>query len=123
MCPAPPLPTPLPIPDEQKDLPDPDGSGDADSGCHELKQHYSASFEEFWESYPRKTGKRKAFIAWKSACKRATADQICDGARRYAEDPNRTDQFTKYPEGWLNRDGWLDEPIPGTKTAVNWDAL
>lgn len=113
-----------------KDLPDPDGSSDTDSLAHitedefpdTFKPIYSKDFEHWWEHYPRKTGKRKAFLAWKSAIKRATKEQLIEGAKRYATDPNRTEQFTKYPEGWLARDGWLDEPIPGDKAAggIEW---
>lgn len=105
---------------EVKDLPDPDGSSETDPLAHITEADfpetftpiYSNAFEEWWEHYPRKAGKRKAFNAWKSARKRASNEDLIDGARRYADDPNRTDQYTKYPEGWLNADGWLDEPLP-----------
>lgn len=101
-------------------LPDPDGSSDSDPLGHiteddfpdTFKPLYAPAFEEWWEHYPRKAGKRKAFNAWKSARKRASNEDLIDGARRYADDPNRSDQYTKYPEGWLNADGWLDEPLP-----------
>lgn len=105
---------------ELKDLLDPDGSSETDPLAHITEADfpetftpiYSNAFEEWWEHYPRKAGKRKAFNAWKSARKRASNEDLIDGARRYADDPNRTDQYTKYPEGWLNADGWLDEPLP-----------
>ncbi|WP_277834783.1 hypothetical protein [Speluncibacter jeojiensis] len=73
---------------------------------------YPAAFEEFWTAYPRKSGKRKALEAWRRARRRADDAELVAGASRYATDPNREDQFTKYAEGWLNRDGWLDEPLP-----------
>ena len=101
------------------DLPDPDGS--SETAIDRITEAdfpntftalYPDAFEQWWEYYPRKAGKRKAFGAWKSARKRATAEELIEGARRYAEDPNREDKYTKYPEGWLNRDGWLDEPLP-----------
>lgn len=134
-CPAPPLPLPLPLPREEiKDLLNPDGSSDTttDPLGHITEADYPQTFtpiypqafEQWWEHYPRKVGKRKALEAWKRARKRATDDQLTDGAKRYAADPNRADEFTKHPEGWLNRDGWLDEPIPGKNaSAANWEAL
>jgi hypothetical protein len=75
--------------------------------------HHSAdNFAIFWAVYPRRRDKRKAAKAYTAALKRADPDTILQGARRYAEDPNRDDRYTKYAEGWLNGDGWLDEPLP-----------
>ena len=80
-------------------------------------QGYTRNFDEFWQVYPRHRDKRKAFKAWRNAVARlgATADAraaIIAGAIRYRDDPNRLDEFTKYAEGWLNGDGWEDEPLP-----------
>lgn len=67
------------------------------------------AFEEFWTAYPRKTSKGKAREAWASALEAgATAEQMIDGARRYAgskPDP----QYTKHPTTWLNQECWHDE--------------
>lgn len=78
---------------------------------------YNAQFLEFWEVYPLHRDKRKAEKAWRNAVARAgaTADAraaIIAGAIRYRDDPNRSNEFTKYAEGWLNGDGWEDEPLP-----------
>lgn len=100
-----PVPVPVPVPKE-KDLKD-------------LRNRSAAArptppprFDDFWETYPRRRDRRKAEKAFTAALKRADPDTIIDGAVRYATDPNREDQFTKYAEGWLNGDGWLDEPLP-----------
>lgn len=77
-----------------------------------LRDRPPLRFDEFWIAYPRRRDRRKAERAFAAALKRADADTIIAGARRYATDPNRDDQFTKYAEGWLNGDGWLDEPLP-----------
>ncbi|RVW03024.1 hypothetical protein [Rhodococcus xishaensis] len=69
-------------------------------------------FDEFWAAYPRRRDRRKAVKAFAAATKRAEVGTIIEGALRYARDPNRLEQFTKYAEGWLNGDGWLDEPLP-----------
>lgn len=73
---------------------------------------YPAEFLAFWKIYPRKRDKRKALRAWRNAIRRTSAQVINAGAIRYRDDPNRLDEFTKYAEGWLNGDGWEDEPLP-----------
>lgn len=73
---------------------------------------YSADFDMFWDVYPRKVGKKQAYEVWRRAIHDVTPEQIIAGARRYASDPNREDQFTAHPTTWLRRGGWDDEPIP-----------
>lgn len=77
---------------------------------------YPDDFETFWRTYPRRTGKREAFRAWKDALKRESADVIIAGAKRYAADPNRSDEFTKHPAPWLKGDRWADDPLPARGT-------
>jgi hypothetical protein len=79
-------------------------------------------FGSFWASYPRKVGKAAAAKAFASACKRAPATDIIDGARRMAADPNLpAARYIPHPTTWLNRDGWGDDPYPDAGN-VNWDA-
>lgn len=73
---------------------------------------YPEAFEQFWTHYPIKRDKGKALKAWKRAIDRADNDTIIAGAIRYRDDPNRVDAYTKYAEGWLNGDGWEDDPLP-----------
>jgi hypothetical protein len=83
---------------------------------------YPAAFSKWWQHYPRKTDKRKALGAWQRARKRASDDELIDGAIRYAKDPNRHPEFTKQGERWLNGDCWLDDPLPprrGGKQSAN----
>jgi hypothetical protein len=81
-------------------------------------QGYEQDFLAFWSVYPLHRSKRKAQIAWRKSVSRAGANradavaQILSGAIRYRDDPNRDPSFTKYAEGWLNGDGWEDEPLP-----------
>lgn len=77
-----------------------------------IKHDYTEAFEQFWKTYPRREGKRKAAAAFDRALKRAPLETIMDGAARYANDPNRVDQYTKHAERWLNSDGWDDDPLP-----------
>lgn len=73
-------------------------------------------FDEFWKVYPKKAGKPAAQKAWAKAIKRAPAQTIIDGARRYAHwlsqgGPKDFRPIPKFPQGWLNDDRWDDEEI------------
>ena len=63
-------------------------------------------FDEFWNAYPRKLDKGKAFRAFRSALKRAKFEDILAGVIAYRNDPKRNPDFTKYPASWLNADSW-----------------
>jgi hypothetical protein len=63
-------------------------------------------FDEFWNSYPRKLDKAKAFRAFKSALKRTKFEDIIAGVIAYRNDPKRDPDYTKYPATWLNNDAW-----------------
>lgn len=91
---------------------DPDGSDPIPM----ISSDYPRAFEEWWSRYPRKDAKRKALEAWRRARKRATDDELNSGAERYANDPNRQEQYTKQPATWLNGDCWLSAPLPATGT-------
>lgn len=77
------------------------------------------AFEQFWQTYPRKAGKRTAVTAYERASKRAATEKINAGAARYRDDPNRLRQYTAFPATWLNRDGWDDDPLPPRDTSPN----
>jgi len=88
------------------------GTGEEQTCATKLRDSAPPRFAEFWDAYPRRRDRRKAEKAFAAALKRADPETIIAGAHRYATDPNREEQFTKYAEGWLNGDGWLDEPLP-----------
>lgn len=69
-------------------------------------------FSEFWSTVPRKVGKKKARVEWTKALKEVDADTIIDAMRRYRDDPNRVDAFTKHPTTWLSNGCWEDDPLP-----------
>lgn len=75
-------------------------------------------FTEFWNEYPRKLDKGKAKRAFASALNRATFEDILAGVIRYKNDPNRLDEFTKYPASWLNADSWENGPLPDDPRAA-----
>lgn len=79
-------------------------------------EHLAASFELFWQAYPRHEAKSTARKLWPPAVKAAGgARPIIEGAERYAADPNREDQYTAHPSTWLRAERWNDAPLPARK--------
>ena len=73
---------------------------------------YPEEFEEWYRTYPRHVGKRKAFTAWKTAIKRVDPTTLLARTQEFASHVKAqgTDQrFVPHPTTWLNRDGWDDE--------------
>ena len=76
------------------------------------KSRFDVSFDEFWKTYPRRSGKIKAKEAFRKVLKTTDAQTVIDGAKRYADDPNRQDEFTAHPTTWLREGRWDDDPLP-----------
>jgi len=78
-------------------------------------------FNEFWSVFPRKQGKGKAKEAFMKAIGNSVhADDILEGARRYASDPNLPDpKFVPMPATWLNQERWDDGPLPLNRKLTN----
>lgn len=76
----------------------------------------NSSFDSFWEVYPRKVGKGQARTAFAKALKKATIEEIIEGAQRLASDPNLDLQFCPHPSTWLNGERWTDAPLPGKQS-------
>jgi len=79
---------------------------------HPLEPSLKHHFDVFWSIYPRKVAKQAALKAFEKALQVATGEEICDGARRYADDPNRSPSYTAHAATWLNAHRWGDEPLP-----------
>jgi hypothetical protein len=78
-----------------------------------LEPSIKTSFEVFWDNYPRHSAKPKAATAFAKAIERGnSAATIIEGAARFADDPNRIDEFTPLPATWLNQERWADDPLP-----------
>lgn len=69
-------------------------------------------FEEFWAVYPRKSNKGGAKRVFAKALAKCSIEVLVDAARRYRDDPNRIDQFTKHATTWLNNECWDDPALP-----------
>jgi hypothetical protein len=75
------------------------------NGCAE-------EFEQFWRSYPKKVGKKKAQVAWKNAKdKPDVVDMIkvLDQAKKTDQWTRENGQFIPHPSTWLNEGRWADE--------------
>lgn len=72
----------------------------------QYKKNIEDLFLEFWNAYPKKLDKAKAFRSFKAALKRANFEDILAGVIAYRNDPTRNPDFTKYPASWLNADSW-----------------
>jgi uncharacterized protein YdaU (DUF1376 family) len=70
-------------------------------------------FDEFWDAYPKKSGKPSALRNWLKAI-RAGADpsEIILGAVRYAGSEAVQRGFAKHPQGWLTDERWKDDDLP-----------
>jgi len=76
----------------------------------------SDQFEEFWEAFDDKRGKKPALLRFKKVLKSGADFQaILAGAKRYAISRNQPDPPNpKMAEGWLNDERWTDEIVkPG----------
>lgn len=76
------------------------------------KKEYSPDFLAFWQAYPNKVGKDKAFEAWG---KKAPVLETCLSALNWqTAQPQWVKDGGKYiphPSTWLNQGRWNDEPI------------
>lgn len=78
---------------------------------------YMVDFIEFWNKYPKKTGKGAAFGAWKKLSK-TEKDKISDAldwqilSDQWTKDNG---QFIPNPQTYLNQKRWDDEPQKARK--------
>jgi len=91
---------------------DSDNDNDNDSDNKNKKDIYTDNFLEFYNSYPRKLDKKKAFNAFKKCIKTTNLEKIIQGLENYKRDiiKNKTEtQFIKHPTSWLNAGSWESE--------------
>jgi hypothetical protein len=81
------------------------------NNINHYKKHIEKQFEEFWNAYPQKQDKAKAFKAFQKALKRAEFEDILAGVIAYRNDPRRNPDFTKFPATWLNNDSWENAAV------------
>lgn len=106
----PPLPPQTP-PSPRVDIPPPTPPAPKAKRTRRQAYDYASDpeFLRFWDVFPEKSGKSAAFSAWLAARARgAAAEDIIAAAERYRDNPHRDPNKTKYPQGWLNDERYLD---------------
>ena len=63
-------------------------------------------FDQFWDAYPRKVGKKKAKIAWNNLTKAQKEKAMADIATRFT---GVEPQFIKHPTTYIHGEHWEDE--------------
>lgn len=76
----------------------------------EPENDINAQFNDFWEAYPRKTGKGRARKAFRTALGKTDLETILEGVAAYIEHEDMSDpQWIAHPTTWLNGERWEDE--------------
>ncbi|WP_109118432.1 hypothetical protein [Azospirillum sp. TSO22-1] len=86
-----------------------------DDEPQERPDDLDAEFATWWLQVPKKTAKATAHRAYRTARKKATAEQLLAGILRYAAEiqvKGTEPRFIAHPATWLNGERWLDEPPP-----------
>jgi hypothetical protein len=75
---------------------------------------YDTEFEQFWTTYPRKSGGKKfAHKAWMKAKDRPPIEQILAVIEKLKQSEQwirDNGQYIPHPSTWLNQGRWTDEP-------------
>lgn len=74
------------------------------------RKTFARDFGLFWDVYPRRVAKGKAFAAFKKAARTTEADIIIEAAAAFGASPKAKGDFCPYPATWLNGERWLDDP-------------
>lgn len=70
-------------------------------------------FEQFWQQYPRKIGKKAAHLAWRKAHDKPPLQDVLlavDRAKRSEQWTKEHGQYIPHPATWLNQGRWSDTP-------------
>ena len=76
-------------------------------------------FDRFWQTFPRKEGKKLAERAYRKATMKIGEDELLAAAGRYRDDPNREPEYTAHASTWLNQERWNNPPLPPRKGKPN----
>jgi hypothetical protein len=101
-----------------------DGGGKREEEKESISLDAEREFDAWYLAYPRRVGKGQARKAYRSARKKASAEELLAAAHRaktaYA---STEDRFIPHPTSWLNGERWLD--AAGADHPVeryDWDA-
>lgn len=99
--------------EEESDSPRLDLGEEGRRVVQEQTQTLDATFESFWNQYPRKVDKGAAKKAYTSVIrnKQVTPAELLTGAMRYAAERIGQDpKYTKHATTWLHAESWANEP-------------
>jgi len=106
---------PIPVPNQNPETPSRKRSDENDQSSHLLtSRDEPPRFDEFWETYSHKVGRKKAETAYRAALKKpgVTADLLVAAAAAYITwqtSEGKHPQFTKHAATWLHGEHWRDE--------------
>jgi uncharacterized protein YdaU (DUF1376 family) len=80
---------------------------------------YTPAFEEFWSTYPSKTGKGEAYKSWKKVNPdKQLTEAILASVDAYKDSKRVKEGFVKNPATWLNQRCWEDEVEASVATSA-----
>ena len=98
-------------------------SAQAEAEAEAVKEKYKkekSRFEEFWDVYPQKTGKKPCHERWVKSKFDQFADLIiADVCRRKSSDQRWRDGYIPNPLTYLNQERWADGDSQTKKTPLN----
>jgi hypothetical protein len=99
--------------EEKKDIAHPDGCATAKT-AKPKKPQTANRFDEFWDAYPNRKGKKRALQTWKAKGFDEIADTlIADVKARIINDPQWADpQYIPHGSTYVNSECWLDDIAP-----------
>jgi hypothetical protein len=108
--------------------------GGAQSSVKTGKDGYTPEFEEFWDHYPRKVEKKRAFRVWKArlreGVKPETLIQACKNYAAYCMRQGIEPRYIKHPSTFLGPDKPFEEYVDGIPADIkaraepkSWDVL
>lgn len=82
-------------------------------GCATLPTHEN-TFKEFWEVYPKKKNKKRAFKLWKDKNLRVISKEIIEKVTEQRKKDKKWSkiQYIPYPTTYLENERWKEEIIP-----------
>jgi phage replication O-like protein O len=75
------------------------------------KNDYSKQFESWWEEYPRKKDKKKAYTSFQTAIKKYSFEMLLNGLRGYKDEIKKNgtlEKYIKHPTSFLNGESFKD---------------
>lgn len=98
-----------------------EGKGIEGNGIEEKNTSLAslADFDAFWESYPKKTGKKAALKAWRNAKDKPILDAIINAVNIQKQSEQWTKDAGQYipnPATWINQGRWDDEAVALSKS-------